>query len=88
MRGGLPPVRQSNLSRHRYTGPGNEETASRSAVQGQLARCGVSAIGDTLRTGIKPGQRGGRRTKTHGVIDIATLQNLFRTEDISTLTSG
>lgn len=74
MRGGLPPVIQSNLRRQGYTGPGNEETASRSAVQGQLARCGLSAIGDTLRTGIQPGQRDGGRTKTRGIIGIATLQ--------------
>jgi superfamily II DNA or RNA helicase len=37
--------------------------------------------------GIKPGQRGGGRTKTRGIIDIATLQTLARTDDIKTLTS-
>ena len=67
---------QSNLSPHRYTQAGNEEPTSRSAVRGQLARCGVSAIGDTLRTGIQPGQRGGGRTKTRGIIDVAALQTL------------
>jgi superfamily II DNA or RNA helicase len=38
--------------------------------------------------GVKPGQRGGGRTKTRGVIDIATLQTLARAEDPSDVTSG
>jgi superfamily II DNA or RNA helicase len=38
--------------------------------------------------GVKPGQRGGGRTKTGGVIDIATLQTLTRSDDIAALTSG
>jgi len=38
--------------------------------------------------GIKPGQRGGGRTKTRGTVDIATFQSLSRHGDISALTSG
>ena len=38
--------------------------------------------------GIKPGQRGGGRTKTRGIIDIATLQTLSRADNISALTAG
>jgi superfamily II DNA or RNA helicase len=38
--------------------------------------------------GVKPGQRGGGRTKTRGVIDVATLQTLARSDDVSKLTSA
>jgi hypothetical protein len=38
--------------------------------------------------GIKAGQRGGGRTKTRGVVDIATFQTLSRRDDIAALTSG
>jgi superfamily II DNA or RNA helicase len=38
--------------------------------------------------GIKAGQRGGGRTKTRGIIDIATFQTLSRRDDLATLTSG
>lgn len=37
--------------------------------------------------GVKAGQRGGGRTKTSGVIDIATLQTLSRHDDVAKLTS-
>jgi len=43
-------------------------------------------IGDLL--GIKAGQRGGGRTKTTGVIDIATLQTLARRDDLADLTAS
>ncbi len=38
--------------------------------------------------GVKAGQRGGGRTKTRGIIDIATFQTLSRREDATALTSG
>jgi len=38
--------------------------------------------------GIKPGQRGGGRTKTTGIIDIATLQTLARRDNLADLTAG
>jgi superfamily II DNA or RNA helicase len=38
--------------------------------------------------GVKPGQRGGGRAKTTGVIDIATLQTLSRARDVAELTAG
>jgi superfamily II DNA or RNA helicase len=38
--------------------------------------------------GVKPGQRGGGRTKTTGVVDIATLQTLARAPDVAELTAG
>ena len=38
--------------------------------------------------GVKAGQRGGGRTKTTGIIDIATLQTLSRREDLTELTAG
>lgn len=37
---------------------------------------------------IKPGQRGGGRAKTTGVIDIATLQSVSRADDVADLTAG
>lgn len=38
--------------------------------------------------GIKAGQRGGGRTKTTGIIDVATLQTLARRADLAELTAG
>jgi superfamily II DNA or RNA helicase len=38
--------------------------------------------------GVKAGQRGGGRTKTTGVLDIATLQTLSRRDDLPELTAG
>lgn len=38
--------------------------------------------------GVEAGQRGGGRSKTGGVIDIATLQTLTRRDDLADLTSG
>lgn len=43
-------------------------------------------IGELL--GVKAGQRGGGRTKTGGIIDIATFQTLSRRTELSTLTAG
>ena len=38
--------------------------------------------------GIKPGQRGGGRAKTTGVVDITTLQSLARADDVAGFTAG
>ena len=38
--------------------------------------------------GVKAGQRGGGRTKTTGILDIATLQTLSRRDDLAELTAG
>jgi superfamily II DNA or RNA helicase len=38
--------------------------------------------------GVKPGQRGGGRGKTTGVIDVATLQSLARDDDVAGWTSN
>lgn len=38
--------------------------------------------------GVKPGQRGGGRTKITGTIDVATLQTLSRRDDLRELTAG
>jgi superfamily II DNA or RNA helicase len=38
--------------------------------------------------GVQAGQRGGGRTKTTGVLDIATLQTLSRRDDLPELTAG
>jgi superfamily II DNA or RNA helicase len=38
--------------------------------------------------GVKAGQRGGGRSKTTGVIDVATLQSLARAEDVAEQTAG
>ncbi len=38
--------------------------------------------------GVKAGQRGGGRTKTTGILDIATLQTLSRRDDVAELTTG
>ena len=43
-------------------------------------------IGELL--GVKAGQRGGGRGKTTGVIDVATLQTLARSDDVAGWTSG
>jgi len=45
-----------------------------------------SRVKDLL--GVKPGQRGGGRAKTTGVIDIATLQTLSRQDDLTELVTG
>ncbi len=37
---------------------------------------------------VRPGQRGGGRARTTGVIDVATLQMLSRADDVAELTAG